>query len=380
MTVIRYDSAPMSVLTRQDQDGFLYTEAATGRTGILHYRNADGTPRRELRLPEDAGSAASLQSMIGKPVVITHKGGMVNGKTARSRNVGTMLSARFDSMQGVTFNQIVIHDEQAQTAGRTTHKYLSLGYRLDLEERRGYYSAATNEISDTPKDGFEPFDAIQRNLVVNHLAMVPMGRAGEVARLNLDGNEDYFDHEDNPMPKIKLANGTEIEVAQEVADHIGGLQTRLDGAEATLSTTKGTLTAVSAERDALKNTVDGFDEKLKQARLDAADELKASAKLIASVAHKVTDVEGKSDVEVKAAFVKAVMPAINLDGKDDLEICGAFDYALAAHPAPTGGKRDERRDHIGGGKEKGQRNDSAEDDHSAAAAEQRMLAKLGLVR
>lgn len=378
MTVIRYDSAPMSVLTRQDQDGFLYTEAVTGRTGILHYRNADGTPRRELRLPEDASSAASLQSMIGKPVVITHKGGMVNGKTARHRNVGTMLSARFDSAQGVTLNQIVIHDEQAQEAGRTTHKYLSLGYRLDLEERRGYYSAALNEISDTPKDGFEPFDAIQRNLVVNHLAMVPMGRAGEVARLNLDGNEDYFDNEEKPMPKIKLANGTEIEVAQEVADHVSGLQTRLDGAEATLSTTKGTLTAVSAERDSLKQTVDGFEDKLKQARMDAAEELQATAKLIGSVAHKVTDVDGKSDTEIKAAFVKAVMPAINLDGKDDLEISGAFEYALAAHPAPTGQERKERKDHIGGGK--GERHDGADNDNSARSAEQRMLERMGLKR
>lgn len=317
--------------------------------------------------------------MIGKPVVITHKGGMVNGKTARHRNVGTMLSARFDSTQGVTLNQIVIHDEQAQEAGRTTHKYLSLGYRLDLEERRGYYSAATNEISDTPKDGFEPFDAIQRNLVVNHLAMVPMGRAGEVARLNLDGNEDYFDNEEKPMPNIKLANGTEIEVVQEVADHVSGLQTRLDGAEASLSTTKGTLTAVSAERDSLKQTVDGFDDKLKQARLDAADELQATAKLIGSVSHKVTDVDGKSDVEIKAAFVKAVMPAINLDGKDDLEICGAFEYALAAHPAPTGKERTERKDHIGGGKDK-ERHDGADNDTSAAGAEQRMLERMGLAR
>lgn len=378
MTVIRYDAAPMSVVTRQDQDGFLYTEAATGRTGILHYRNADGSPRRELRLPEDASSAASLQSMIGKPVVITHKGGMVNGKTARSRNVGTMLSARFDADQGLTYNQIVIHDEQAQEAGRTTHKYLSLGYRLDLEEKAGYYSAATNEISDVPKPGFEPFDAIQRNLVVNHLAMVPAGRAGLVARLNLDGNEDYFDNEEKVMPKIKLANGTEIEVAQEVFDHVNDMKTRLDGAEASLSTTKGTLTAVTAERDTLKTTVDGFDEKLKQARLDAADELKASAKLIASVAHKVTDVDGKSDTEIKTAFLKAVMPAVNFDGKDDMEISGAFDYALAANPAPTGSERKERKDHIGGGK--GERHDNADEDKSAAGAEARMLQRLGLAR
>ena len=63
--VTRYDAAPMSTVTREDPDGFLYTEAVTGRTGILTYRNADGTMRRELRLPEDAGSAATLASMIG---------------------------------------------------------------------------------------------------------------------------------------------------------------------------------------------------------------------------------------------------------------------------------------------------------------------------
>lgn len=380
MQVIRYDAAPMSVVTRQDQDGFLYTEAATGRTGVLMYRNADGTPRRELRLPEDAGSAATLASMIGKPVVITHKGGMVNGTTARARNVGTMLSARFDSAQGLNYNQIVIHDADAQTAGRTTHKYLSLGYRLDLEERSGYYSPVTHEISDTPKPGFEPFDAIQRNLSVNHLAMVPMGRAGEVARLNLDGNEDFSTYEGTKMPIIKLANGAEVEVTQEVADHVSSIQTRLDGAESTLSTTKGTLLAVTAERDGLKTEIAGFDDKLKQARLDAVDELKATAELHASVAHKVTDVAGKSDVEVKTAFIKAVAPAFNFDGLDEGGINGAFVALLGSNPAPAGGTPD-RKKHIGGEEGKGQRHDSADDgDTSAAAAERRMLEKLGIRR
>lgn len=375
MPVLRYDAAPMSTVTREDQDGFLYTEAVTGRTGVLHYRNADGSARRELRLPEEAGSPQTLASMVGKPVVVTHSGGMVNKRTAKSRTVGTLISARFDN--GLTYNSMVIHDAAGQQAAKTTHPELSQGYRLDLEERSGYYSAAANEISDTPKQGFEPFDYIQRNLRVNHLALVPKGRAGAVARLNLDGDEELSTDEDRKMPTIKLANGVEVEVVEEVAQHVSALQTRMDGAEASLSTTKGTLAAITADRDALKTQVDGIDDKLKQARLDAADELRATAKLHMSVAHKVTEVEGKTDTEVKTAFVKAVSPTINLDGLDDAGINGAFEFAIAQNPAPTDRTPDRSR-HIGG-KDKSERQDSAEDS-TASAAEQRMLVRLGLVR
>lgn len=328
-TVIRYDAAELKA--REDGDGFLYDSPVVARTGIMVYRNADGTVRRELRTREDASQAAFLESMVGKPIIITHSVGMVSKHTAKGNVVGTMLASRQDGIR--TISDIVIHDGEAiKLAKQGVARALSLGYRLELEKRAGYYNADSDEISDVPRPGFEPFDAIQRNLRVNHLALVRRARAGDVARLNLDGDEIINDLGENLM-KIKLPNGVEVEVSEDVGNAYNEQSTRLDGVNAELSTTRGTLAAVTADRDQLKQDVANFDTRLKQARTDAAEELRQTDALVKSVAHKVTDVEGKSDVEIKSAFLKATMPALNLDGMDDSAIDGAFTVALASHPA-----------------------------------------------
>lgn len=335
-TVIRYDAAELKA--REDADGFLYDSPVVARTGVLVYRNADGSTRRELRTREDATSSAFLESMVGKPIILTHNAGMVTHHTAKGNVVGTMLASRQDGARTIT--DLVIHDGEAiKLAKQGVARGLSLGYRLELEKRAGYYNADTDEISATQRPGFEPFDAIQRNIRVNHLALVRRGRAGDVARLNLDGDEIINDLGANLM-KIKLSNGTEVEVSEEVGNAYNEQATRLDGLQAELSTTKGTLVAITADRDQLKGEVANFDTKLSKARLDAAEELKATDALIKSVAHKVTDVDGKSDTEIKSAFLKAVMPAINLDGMEEGEINGAFAVALASNPA---GKESQQR-------------------------------------
>jgi hypothetical protein len=357
-TVIRYDAAELKA--REDDNGFLYDSPVVARTGVLVYRNADGSTRRELRTREDASSLGFLESLVGKPIIITHNVGMVTHHSAKGNVVGTMLASRQDGARTIT--DIVIHDGEAiKLAKQGVARSLSLGYRLELEKRAGYYNADSDEISATPRPGFEPFDAIQRNIRVNHLALVRRGRAGDVARLNLDGDEIINDLGENLM-KIKLANGTEVEVSDEVGNAYNDQATRLDGINAELSTTKGTLAAITADRDQLKVEVANFDTKLTKARHDAAEELKATDALIKSVAHKVTDVDGKSDTEIKSAFLKATMPSINLDGMEDAAIDGAFAVALASNPA---GKESQQRKTA-----TGNRADNADDENDGKTATQ----------
>ena len=59
--MIRYDRAELKV--RIDGDGFLYDSPTVARTGILIYRNPDGSVRRELRTRQDAEKVRA--SMIG---------------------------------------------------------------------------------------------------------------------------------------------------------------------------------------------------------------------------------------------------------------------------------------------------------------------------
>ena len=91
----------------------------------------------------------------------------------------------------------------------------------------------------------EHYDAVQRHIRYNHVAVVRRGRAG-VARLNMDGDEVISHKEEKEMVKIKLDNGIEYDVPPEVGaavkamredgakqkDAMDALQAKLDSAEA----------------------------------------------------------------------------------------------------------------------------------------------------
>ena len=71
--------------------------------------------------------------------------------------------------------EIIIHDTNAlKSCGL---KELSLGYSLDTDDTPGVYHG-------------EKYDCIQKNIEINHLALVGEARAGETARLNIDGKDD----------------------------------------------------------------------------------------------------------------------------------------------------------------------------------------------
>lgn len=83
----------------------------------------------------------------------------------------------------------------------TSARELSCGYTLTLDETPG-----------TTPEG-EHYDAIQRNIRYNHLAVVPRARAGSLARLNIDGEQvvgdeplsnNDTDKEDKEMSDTKM--------------------------------------------------------------------------------------------------------------------------------------------------------------------------------
>lgn len=170
--VVRLDSIPIRKAVFTDE-GYLVDKPVLTTTGIFEYTNPDGSIRRELRLPEDVFAPESLASYKGKPVIITHDAGLVTKDNVHENQVGTILSEGIRDGDDVRA-EIVIHDtDEMKDRG---YKELSLGYNLDLEETPGEWHG-------------EPYDAIQRNIIINHLALVREARAGEQARLNIDSRD-----------------------------------------------------------------------------------------------------------------------------------------------------------------------------------------------
>lgn len=170
--VIRLDSLPLGQ-TSFTPEGYLKDRPILTSTGIFEYLNPDGTVRRELRLPEDVFDPESLASYKGKPIIITHDAGMVTKDNVQKFQIGTILTEGYRSGEDVRA-EIVIHNTDAMKDCGL--KELSLGYSLDLDEAPGVWNG-------------QHYDAIQRNIRINHLALVREARAGDQARLNIDGRD-----------------------------------------------------------------------------------------------------------------------------------------------------------------------------------------------
>ena len=274
----RYDT--VSIQAVQTDEGFIMDSPVIGRTGILIYRNADGTERREYRPPEEAFNEMSLKSIRGKPVTVLHHGMVTADNIGNAQAVGTVLSnARKD---GNTIRaDVVIYSLD------TADRELSCGYTTTLDETAGV----------TP-DG-EHYDAVQRNIRYNHLAIVPRGRAG-VARLNMDGEQYIYESEDK-MEKIKLDSGLEYDAAPEV----------------------------KLAFDAMKEKADA-DEAEKAFKADFAEAVKTAIELREIAKEKgVENADGMSNDEIKRAVIAKAYPDMKLDGKSADYVEALFDMSKA---------------------------------------------------
>lgn len=169
----RLDSMPLDK-TYYTEEGYLVDHPIVTTCGIFEYKNPDGTIRRELRLPEYVFEEKSLESYKGKPIIITHDAGEVDKNNVHQEQIGTIMSAGYRDGDNVRC-EIIIHDTNALQ--RCGLKELSLGYSLDTDDTPGVWKG-------------EKYDCIQKNIEINHLALVGEARAGEAARLNIDGKED----------------------------------------------------------------------------------------------------------------------------------------------------------------------------------------------
>jgi hypothetical protein len=168
----RFDSIPLGS-TYFTKEGFLVDHPVVTTIGIFEYVKPDGSVRRELRTPEEVFDKKSLESYKGKPIVITHNAGLITKDNVDSTSIGTILSEGYKDGEDVRA-EIIIHDTNSMK--RYGLKELSLGYSLTLEETPGTWNG-------------QQYDAVQRNIRINHLALVDEARAGDDAHLNLDGKE-----------------------------------------------------------------------------------------------------------------------------------------------------------------------------------------------
>lgn len=398
MGVRRYDVGRLDA-PRELAGGRLRVDGRPTRAGIFIYRQPDGTILRELRPPDEVFRPDSVASLAAVPLTDDHPADMVGtspGALVRGA-VGEDVRRDGDHLRA----SITVWDADLIAKMKAGKKQLSCGYTAVLDMTPGVWKG-------------EKYDAVQRDITYDHLAVVDVGRAGPSASARVDASDafwigDVVVRTDAPaqdqypskesLMKIKI-DGVEVEVsdlaAQLIEKERAASAAKLDAAEKEKNSFMAKLkakeeeeeeedekakkdaasvaTAAQAKLDEQVEKVAKLEKELKDARdparFDAAVAERVELVRVATT-HLDMDAEQAAKAtahEIKLAAVEKVRGS-KLDeakAKDELYVSHRYDGALEQLEAGT-----PHLDAVRVGVE-GARKDAAEtDDEDAAAAKRR---------
>lgn len=311
---------------RRSADGYLIADAKVARTGVQVYLGSEvGRPEmqtvRLYRPPEEVFHRDSLASYAHKPATNDHPAAMVDANTWKATSIGQIGEEIVRDGDHVRV-PLILMDGAAIRDYEAGKRELSMGYSAEI-----MFDSGT-----TPQG--EAYDAVQRNIRINHIALVAKGRAGS-ARIG-DGRApgDDGSRDDNtpskrnpPMSDTKtvLVDGLSVVTTDAGAQAIAKLQQTIqDNAAAAaeaLADRDAKLAKAEAERDAAQAKV--LSDADIDARVNARADLIGKAKVIADA-----DYTGKSDADIRKAAVVAKLGDAAVAGKSDAYIEARFDILV----------------------------------------------------
>lgn len=332
-SVTRFDRGTVKGDAKLTDEGYIRANAVVTRTGVFFYQNPDGTIRKELRHPEDVWDADSIDSMQLIPITNNHPPEkLVTAQNAKRLAIGYTGESVKREDPYVLANLVITDEDGVNSVMKHGRKELSLGYTVDLDETPGTYEG-------------EEYDARQRNIRYNHLAIVDRARAGNEARIALDSQDavEILNEVVNmSQKKIKIDN-KEVMVDESTADYIArleedrrNLKDELDRVQSELKMIDDKLAKAEGERDASKDMLLKAEEKVRETNHDSASFRKAVSDRIKlyKVAEcnldssDMTKLDSLSDLEIKKLIIQSCRKSINLDGKPHAYLDAMFDTIL----------------------------------------------------
>lgn len=287
-------------------DGRVLAQGRLTRSGVFKYRNYDGSIRREYRPPDEVFKSDSLDSLKFAPVTDDHPTDFVSLENYRDTSKGTVgESIKRDSNFVVA--SLSFTDKELITKLDTGKVQLSCGYVADMDYTPGV----------TP--GGDAYDAIQRNITYNHVAVVDTGRAGPLASVRVDSTdaemvEDIESENVNAVGEKEKTKMDEELLKQSLSaakQRIDELTDTVNALKKTVDTQTARADAAEAERVEAKNAEQNsikFDEAVKS----RVDLLRLAEKILDS-----GDLE-LSDKEIKLkAIEKITSKKIDVDKSDE---------------------------------------------------------------
>jgi len=328
-------------------EGFVKAKITLALPGTFPYLNEgefdDGRfSYIAAKLPEELFSADTIASAQGAPITDQHP---ENKKLVTSDNYtkyvkGTVSSPRVENGELTAYATIydkgLIHkllDEKKQ-------RQVSIGFVYNLDGKSGLYEG-------------KEYDVVQRNIRINHVAMVDQGRAGERAKIHIDHKEKIMEGQNIIAP---APEGQDKKYSYRMMD--GATDIQVDGPiHQELMALRKQIKNDSAEIDNLKTQIEQkvTDEKINDELRVAKDEAeqwknkfgelkKSIPEMVAKAAMDRLDLvdiaksvcadqkfSEMSDKDIRIQVIQKGLPfksGIAIDGVSDFEIDARFDAAV----------------------------------------------------
>ena len=318
--------------TRRTSDGYLVATVRTARTGIQDYAGWEvGKPDmpvvRVYRPSEQVFAKDSMGTYAHKPVTNDHPDEGVTSDNWKDEAVGQVGEEVARDGEYVRIPLIVM-DAKAIKAIEDGKRELSAGYTCDLS-----WEAGTTEAGAA-------YDAVQKNIRINHVAIVARGRAGSEARIGdathwgvSPVNPQTADERNSEMAdqlRKVLVDGLQVETTDAGAAAIEKLTSDKSVLLKSIADAEAAHQAAIAAKDAeiAKKDAELDDVKAKvlsDADLDKRVQDRAALVNVAKAIAKDVKTEGLSDADIRKAVVADKLGADAIKDKASAYIDARFD-------------------------------------------------------
>jgi hypothetical protein len=307
---MRFDKAELKAV--QMENGFLKAKISIARPGVFKYLY-DGQVRNEVKLPDDLFSAFTMDSIkAGIPITDDHpeengESVFVDSDNYQKFLKGNISNPRIENNEIV--GDVLIYDaDLIKKILNKEQNEVSIGFMSQLEPENGFY-------------GKDQYNIRQKNIKINHAAMVKHGRAGDTIKIHIDRRQDMskwtVDGGDasNLLTYRLFDNSGDIQVSPEI--HTELMKIKTDGKEKI------------KEIDNLKKEKADLEKQVETIKTDKAGDIDTAKDSVKEWKKKFDDLQGsipeiveKQSVEKfkLIEFAKSVDANMKIDGLSNKEI------------------------------------------------------------
>lgn len=318
---------------KQTKEGYLVATARVARTGVQEYYAAElgdiamqagfkpDDIVRVYRSPDQVFSRDTLNSLTRVPVTIDHPPESVNADNWAKYAVGEVGDTVARDGEWIVVNPM-IKDAKGIEAAKTTHKEISMGYDANIVKAR---------------DGIDA-DFEMTDIRMNHLALVPRGRAGSQARIGDSwGAAPISDKQPGGTPTTVNEGGRMADSTKAVILGDSVVQVPVSDALLIEQFKEASAKALADAEARYKAAIEAKDEEIGKLKAELADAKKAAeidvdalvaarTELVAQVKaiDAKIDPKGLSDAELRKAAVIAKLGEEVVKDASDAVILGMF--------------------------------------------------------